>query len=93
MATQPPNSASGGTPPVAAAVAAVPVTAKNAREMFFAIAIMSAFVYAAAVIAGTSQNTGRAVVAFFIGLIILQGVTHANPLAGFLASHPLTPTA
>lgn len=68
-----------------------PTTAANAHEMFIAIAIMLGFVYAAAVIAGTGRNVGRLVLVFFVGLLILQGVTHVNPLAKFLADHPLAP--
>lgn len=67
------------------------VTAANTHEMFIAVAIMLGFVYAAAVIAGTGRNVGRLVLVFFVGLLILQGVTHVNPLARFLADHPLTP--
>lgn len=67
------------------------VTAHDTHEMFIAVAIMIAFVYVSAVVAGLGRNAGRLVLTFFVGLLILQGTTHANPLAQFLANHPLTP--
>ena len=80
-----------GTAVTGKAPAKSTVTAANTREMFVAVGIMLATVYGASVIAGTSPRVGRLILAVFVMLLILQGVTHVNPLAKFLSDHPLTP--
>ena len=59
--------------------------------MLIAIAVLSVFVYAMVLVAGTGKTEGRIVVVLFGALLFLQGMTHVYPFLGWIVSHPIQP--
>lgn len=68
-------------------------SAKKAQQFLVALVLMFAFVLTMTLVAGTSQKVGRGVLAFFLLMLLLQGMTHVNPFVDWVERHPLTPTA
>ena len=66
-------------------------TLANAHAMFVSVGIMVAFVVVMTFVAGAGPSAGKASVGIMFLLLLLQGISHVNPIASFMAQHPLTP--
>ncbi len=93
MANVLPPAGPSGNGPAGGTVKAEPAsaTASSAHDMLIAIAVLSVFVFAMVLIAGTGKNAGRTIVFLFTALLILQGMTHVNPFLEWIVSHPVNP--
>ncbi len=71
--------------------ATLPATAKSTHEMFVAIIILASIGMLLVILAGESSSAGNTIAAFLGIILLVQGITHVNPLVSFLNAHPLTP--
>lgn len=84
----------GGTaklPPSTPASAQVNATIQSTHEMMVSLGIMTGIGLILIVIAGQSKSAGNTVAVLLAVLLLEQGIFHVNPLAAFLAGHPLIP--
>jgi hypothetical protein len=66
-----------------------PGSAKAAQRLLVVVGVLALFVYGLVIVAGTGPNAGKIVVALFVALIVVQGLTHGQAFASFVFSHPL----
>lgn len=73
-----------------APVTVTTTSAGDVHHMLIVIGVLSLIIYFLVIVAGSGPAAGRTVVTLMIALVVLQGITHANPVVSWLAAHPLT---
>jgi len=63
-------------------------TAQGAHEVLIGIGAILLFVMVGVMLAGFSDPMADAVLAFFVGLVVLQLLTNASVFEQFLSKHP-----
>lgn len=63
-------------------------TAQGAHEVLIGIVALLVIILVGVMVAGFSDGTADAVLAFFVGLVILQLLTNASVFNQFLSKHP-----
>lgn len=61
------------------------------HDAFVAVGIMGVFVFGMTMFAGLGKGAGRVAVAVMLALLLVQAMTHVNPIVKWANAHPLTP--
>lgn len=70
---------------------APPLTSAQAHHALVSIAILLAFVIGGTVLAGVNPSLGHGILALFMVMLLMQGITHVNPITEWSDSHQFTP--
>lgn len=79
------------TPDPVAPRAGAGVGTADAHDAIIALGVLGAFVFGVTMFAGVSKGAGRVAVALMLALLLVQVMTHVNPVVKWAAAHPLIP--
>ncbi len=68
-----------------------PVTAAQAHHALVSIGILLAFVIVSTILAGANPALGHGILALMLVMLLMQGITHVNPITEWSASHTFEP--
>ena len=74
-----------------AAHPAAPITAAGAHHALVSIGILLAFVIVSTILAGVNPSLGHGILALMLVMLLMQGITHVNPVTEWSADHQFQP--
>ncbi len=68
-----------------------PITAAGAHHALVSIGILLAFVIVSTILAGANPALGHGILALMLVMLLMQGITHVNPITEWSANHQFQP--